>query len=314
MKAMILAAGFGTRLRPLTEELPKPLVPVLGRPLIEHTLRFLKGWGIEEVVINLHHLPEAIPAALGDGGSLELGLSYIVEEGEIKGTGGGIRGAADLLDDGSTFLVVNGDVLFEPDLDAALALHRKLGAISTMVLREDPRAGAFGSVEVDPGGRVRRLLGRPEWQGANLSTNMFTGLHLLEPEVFDLLPETGCIVREFYLPTIEKGERVVGGHVDGGTWVELGTLSDYLAVNLALATGDLQLGHLVDEAEHGLWLSPDAELKSGAELRAPVIVGARARVSSLVERAVIWPDAEVSEPVRDAVVTPRGVFSNDLKS
>ena len=123
MIAMILAAGFGTRLRPLTEELPKPLVPVLGRPLIEHTLMHLAEVGVDEVVINLHHLPEAIPATLGDGAAYGLEIHYVREQGQIRGTGGGIRGARSLLDGSGTFIVLNGDILFEPDLAEALALH-----------------------------------------------------------------------------------------------------------------------------------------------------------------------------------------------
>jgi len=280
--------------------------------LIVHTLLFLKRWGIEQVVINLHHLPEAIPAALGDGSDLGLELQYVVEEGDIKGTGGGIRGAADLLNDGSTFLVINGDVLFEPDLTAALELHRELEATATMVLREDPRAGSYGAVEVDSQGRVRRLLGRPEWNASPLRANMFTGLHLLEPEVLDRLPDIGCIVRELYLPALEENG-VIGGYVDNGTWVELGTVSDYLAVNLALAKGDLRLGHIPDEAREGIWVSPEADVEDVGLLHPPVVVGAGARVSSSVERSVVWPKAVVDEPVRDCVVTPRGIVSAELE-
>ncbi len=306
MKAMILAAGFGTRLRPLTEERPKLLVPVLGQPLIEHTLELLRRWGIEQVVINLHHLPQAIPAALGDGSRLGLEIRYVVEEGEIRGTGGGIRGARHLLDRGSTFLVLNGDMLLEPDLPAALELHRRLGAVATMVLRRDPRASSYGAVEVDGQGRVRRLLGRPAWEGEPLRTTMFTGVHLLEPEVFDLLPERGCVVRQLYQPALEVG-RVIGGFVDRGTWVDLGTVEDYLAANLALASGELALGHLPPAPPGGLWVAPGARVAAPELLRPPVVIGAGAEITAPVERAVVWDGAVVDRPVAGAVVTPRGV-------
>lgn len=306
MKAMVLAAGFGTRLRPLTEEVPKPLVPVLGRPLVEHTLRLLKSWGVEAVVLNLHHLPEAVPAAIGSGSSLGLELRYVVERGEILGTGGGVRGARAFLDDGSTFLVVNGDVLFAPDLSAALALHRRLGAIATMVVREDPDASGYGAVEVDLDGRVRRLLGRPPWRGAPLRTTMFTGLHLLEPEVFDLLPEQGCIVRRLYQPLLDEGQ-TIGGYVTRQTWLELGTVADYLSANLALATGALRLSHLPAPADDGLWLGPGVTVASPDLLRPPVVVGRDAVIHAVVERSVVWDGAVVDAPVRDAVVTPHRV-------
>jgi mannose-1-phosphate guanylyltransferase len=309
MRAMILAAGLGTRLRPLTDELPKPLVPVLGRPLIEHTIRLLRAAGVSEIAVNLHHLPAAIPAALGDGSALGVSLRYVVEEGRIRGTGGGVRGARHLLDDGETFLVVNGDVLLEPDLGAALALHRRLGAVATLVLREDPRAAAFGALEVDAAGRVRRLLGRPEQPAAcsgPLRTAMFTGVHLLEPEVFDRLPEEGCIVRSLYRAIVDSGE-VLGGYLDAGPWVELGTPQDYLDVCCALLDGSLRMRHLPLPPPGGVLVEPGAEVADPALLVPPVSVGAGARVLARTARSVVWPGALVSEPVEDAVVTPRGV-------
>jgi mannose-1-phosphate guanylyltransferase len=303
---MVLAAGLGTRLRPLTEEVPKPLVPVLGRPLVEHTLLLLRQWGVADVVLNLHHLPEAVPAALGDGSSIGLELRYVVEHGAILGTGGGVRGARPFLDDGSTFIVMNGDVLFAPDLPAALAHHRRLGALATMVVREDLAASAYGAVEIDADGRVRRLLGRPGWQGEPLRTTMFTGLHLLEPEVFDLLPETGCIVRGLYQPMLDAG-RVIGAHVARETWVELGTVADYLRTNLALATGELRLPHLPPPCAGGLWLELGVTVARSDLLRPPVVVGRGATIRAEVERSVVWDGATVDEPVHDAVVTSRQV-------
>jgi mannose-1-phosphate guanylyltransferase len=265
---MVLAAGFGTRLRPLTEEVPKPLVPVLGRPLVEHTVRMLAAWGVDRIVMNLHHLPEAIPAALGDGSGLGVGIEYCVEEPEILGTGGGVLNARPLLDGAGTFLVVN------------------------------------GAVHVDREGRVRGLLGAPDLAGdPSVRPTMFTGIHLLEPEVFDLLPRSGCIVRQTYRRLIDEGA-VVSGHVDAGRWVELGTPADYLRANLALASGALRLSHVA--GGQGCWVGEGVELGPSGRLAAPVVVGARARVRAPVTRAVLWDDVVVDAPVADAVVTPRG--------
>lgn len=305
MRAMILAAGFGTRLRPLTEELPKPLVPVLGRPLVEHTVRMLARHGVDRVAMNLHHLPEAAPAALGDGTTLGVRIDYLVEAGEILGTGGGIRNARDLLDGDGTFVVVNGDVLMAPDLEAALDVHRRTRALATMVLREDPRAEAFGAVEVDAAGRVRRLLGRPESPTAGpLRAAMFTGLHLLEPAVLDMLPASGCIVRHTYRRLVDEG-LPVAGFVDRGPWVELGTPGDYLRVNLALASGELVLEHVA--GGQGAWIDPDARVDDPRLLSPPVVVGARARVAAPLARSVVWDDAVVTDPTAGAIVTPRRV-------
>lgn len=308
MRAMILAAGFGTRLRPLTDELPKPLVPVLGRPLIEHTISLLRRVGINEIVINLHHLPDAIPAALDDGSELGVSIRYVVEKGGILGTGGGIKGARHLLDDGETIVVINGDIVLEPELSAALELHRQLGAGATLVLRRDPRAPKYGSLEVDSEGRVRRLLGLPKVIScdpqARLQTLMFSGVHLLEPALLERLPDEGCIVRHLYRTMVDDGE-VLGGYVDEGPWAELGTVSDYLEVNLALLRGELVMRHLKPPPT-GVLVDPDAEVASDDLLEGPVCVGSGARVLARATRSIIWPGAVVDEPVSDAVVTPCG--------
>lgn len=309
MRAMILAAGFGTRLRPLTEQLPKPMVPVLGRPLIEHTIGWLRRWDVREVVINLHHLPQAIPEALGDGARLGVAIEYLREEGEIRGTGGGILGARSLLDNGETFLVLNGDVLMAPDLDGALALHRRLDAVATLVLRRDDRAERFGALGVDESGQVRTLLGRPEpAPGQRLEQTMFTGVHLLEPEVFDRLPETGCIVRQTYRPLLDEGA-VIGGWIDGGPWVELGTVADYLRVNLALASGELRLDHLPSPPASGVVRLEGVEVADESLLEAPLVIGDGAAVRARASRSVIWSGAEVREPVDGAVVTSTEVVT-----
>lgn len=306
MKAMILAAGFGTRLRPLTEEVPKPLVPVLGRPLIEHTIEMLAAAGIYEIVINLHHLPEMLPQALGKGSHLGVSIEYVVEEEGILGTGGGIHGARHLLDNGETFVVINGDILLQPDLVAALEHHRRLGAPATLVLRHDPRASAYGALGVDAEGRIRTLLGRPEVTDIALEQVMFSGVHLLEPAIFDRLPEEGCIVRQVYRPMLDTGE-LIGGFIDAGPWVELGTVRDYLDVNLALLRGDLQLEGVDVPADKGILVEEGAELDDDIYLIPPVFVGAGAKVRADVARSVVWPGAVVDQSIEDAVVTPRGV-------
>jgi NDP-sugar pyrophosphorylase family protein len=135
---------------------------------------------------------------------------------------------------------------------------------------------------------------------------MFTGLHLLEPEVFDLLPARGCIVRQLYRPLIDEG-RTIGGHVDAGSWVDLGTLNDYLSANLALAEGRLALAHLPSPPADGRWISPEAVVADPAFLGTPVVIGRNALIRAPITRAVVWEGAVVDKPIHDAVVTPRGV-------
>ncbi|CAG0983248.1 partial N-acetylmuramate alpha-1-phosphate uridylyltransferase, partial [Anaerolineae bacterium] len=165
MIGMVLGAGLGTRLRPLTDRLPKPVVPLFDRPLAAYALERLFAAGVRDAVMNTHHrageVVRALEAHVPEGMRPRFG-----HEPELLGTGGGIRNALSILRNdvggGGPMLVINGDVLFWPDLESALALHAQLGAVATMVLREDPRAKELGAIEVDGGGRVRRLLGKPE--------------------------------------------------------------------------------------------------------------------------------------------------------
>src|SRR5438552_8545786 len=155
MKAMVLAAGLGTRLRPLTDTLPKPLLPVAGRPLLEWNLLILKRHGITEVIINLHHLGEQIVRALRDGARLGLRLAYS-HEPTLQGTGGGIKQATPFLKDGP-FLVLNGDTLSDCDLTALIAAHRVSGALATLAVRDDPEAASWVPVTLDVRGRIPLL-------------------------------------------------------------------------------------------------------------------------------------------------------------
>jgi NDP-sugar pyrophosphorylase family protein len=308
MKAMVLAAGLGTRLHPLTLERPKPAVPVLGEPLIAHTLAWLRRWGVDEVVLNLFHLPEVLPRLLGDGSRWHMTLHYVVEKGTIRGTGGGVRGAHEFLDDGEPFVVVNGDILVDLDLGAALNLHRSIGGLATMVLRESDRAAAYGELLVDQSGRVRSLLGRPHSEEPNLRSTMFAGVHVLQPEVLSRLPEQGCIVRQFYRQLLDAGAPV-GGYVDPGPWLELGTPRDYLDGNLALATGQVRLSYLSEPSEPaaGQWIAADVQLGGAGLLHGPCVVGAGASVRAPVDHVVVWPGATVDRPLSEAVVTPQRV-------
>jgi len=179
---MVLAAGRGTRLRPLTDTTPKPLVPVAGRPFLEHILEFLRAGGIREVVLNLHHLGRRIEEHLGDGARFGLRVRYSWEN-PILDTGGGIKRAEPLLA-GEPFLVLNGDSLLELRLAEVAECHRERRAIATMVVRPDPDAERYGLVELDADDRVRRVSGQPPGAPGPLRPFMFPGLHVFEPTIF----------------------------------------------------------------------------------------------------------------------------------
>lgn len=226
MRAMVLAAGLGTRLRPLTLTTPKPLVEVAGRPMIAWALDLVRSAGIVDVAINLHHLGDRIRAALGDGSALGLNIRYFPED-PILDTGGGIAAARGFLD-GDAFVVLNSDTITDVDLPAMIAFHRERGATATMMLRPDPEAARYGVIEIDAAARVRRFLGRPAAgfradEEGGLRALMFGGVHVLEPRVFAYMG-TGAfsITRETY-PRLLAAAEPVAAWVHEGFWQVLDT-------------------------------------------------------------------------------------------
>lgn len=245
MRAMVLCAGLGTRLRPLTERWPKPAIPLLGRPLVEYTLAVLRGAGVREIGINTHHLPDEMAKVAGES-CARLGQTLTVShEPVIQGTGGGIRGLRDFLS-GGTSVVFNGDVLFALDLPAVLAAHKASGASASMVLMPMPPNETYAAVELDAERRVRRIAGRGPG-GERLSPWHFTGVHVLEPEVFEFMRPDGPedINRDVYMRLLDAG-RTVKGIVVQGYWSDLGTPSRYLGTVRDMLFGQVPGGAFGD--------------------------------------------------------------------
>ena len=220
---MLLAAGLGVRMRPLTLTVPKPAIPVLGEALAGHVVGRLAGFGVTEATVNVHHLSDLVENVLGTGDRLGLaGIHYSHEDGEILGTGGGIRHAAKFLRDGGTIVVHNADFLSDIDIQAALATHQASGVAVTLVLA--PAREGYTEIVVDAE-RVVSIGGQPE--PAEGRSCMFTGCHLIEPEVLDRIPEgKSDIVRDLYYDMV--GEREIGYYVHDGWWWEFGTPVDLL--------------------------------------------------------------------------------------
>lgn len=300
---MVLCAGLGTRLRPLTGRCPKPAVPVCGVPLVRYALGLLRGAGVRRAVVNVHHLPEAMAAA-ARAAAAELGLDLAVSrEPVIAGTGGALREARPLLAGADAVVVVNGDVLFDVDLGSALTAHLASGALATMALLAMPPGGRFAAVELDAWGRVRRIAGRFGPGGAGLTAWHFPGVHVLSPALLDLVPAAPFEVdvnRDVYPPLMARG--LVRGLVTSGAWNDLGAPDRYLAANLDVAAGRVPL-HRFGLARPPA-LAPDARIEPGAAVRDAVIgAGCHVPAGARVERAVLWEGTalEPGEAVVDAV-------------
>ncbi len=305
MRAMILCAGLGTRLRPLTETWPKPAIPLLGQPLFRYNLAVLKAAGVTAVGINTHHLPEAMRAcaeAECARAGLPLTLSH---EGVIQGTGGGIRGLRRFLED-DHFLVMNGDVLFAVDLQPVVRGHKESGAAATMVLLPMPEGERFAAVEVDASFRVRRIAGHGPG-GERLSPWHFTGVHVMSPAVFDFMNPDGeeDINRGVYVRMMEQG-LTVRGHRVQGYWSDVGTPQRYLQAQTELLFGQVPLSAFPGASpfaharRDGLnWRHPEAKVEGviagPAFIDRGAVLEREARVASAV---YVGADAQVGRGAR----------------
>lgn len=232
---MILAAGLGERLRPLTTRRAKPSIPLLNRPLILRTLDYLHAYGVHEAVINLHHLPGSIREAVTAGQASGLQVAYS-EEAEIMGTAGGLKRAESHFKGGDTFTLINSDFIIDCDLGAALRAHRESGALATMVLIPAEPGERYGVVELADDGAIHRISGCPETRAAGGGPGYtFTGIHLIEPQLLEHIPPgiPCCINKDIYPPLIEAG-RAIHGFVHRGLWLEFGTPQLFLEGSLAL--------------------------------------------------------------------------------
>jgi mannose-1-phosphate guanylyltransferase len=227
MRAMILAAGKGTRLRPLTDQVPKPLIEVAGRPMIAYPLELLRRANVREVVINLHHLGGQIRAALGDGRAYGVEIIYS-EEDPILDTGGAIAAARDVLS-ADTFVVLNADTFIDVRLQDVIDFHRRRQALATLVVRADPDAARRDDIRIDATQRVRRILGHthPATAAADSLPRLFyAGIQVFDPRIFEYLPAgVYSITRDVY-PRLLAADEPVFGYVHEGYWRVLDTPED----------------------------------------------------------------------------------------
>jgi len=232
MRAIILSAGYGTRLWPLTEDRTKPAIPILGKPLVGYVAEYVAAYGFDEIVVNLHHRPESVRKALGDGSRFGVKLHY-VEEPEILGTSGALDNTREFFER-ETFLVVNGKIITDIDLRAALETHRRMNALATLVLLPNARRERFSVIETLEG-RVTRFAGMPNEKDDGLAPLMFTGIHIMEPRILDYIPRGvfSDSVTHVYPKAMANGE-VIAAHVASGRWRELSTLRRYLDISVEM--------------------------------------------------------------------------------
>src|SRR5262245_13395927 len=269
MKAILLAGGKGTRLRPLTIHTPKPVVPIFNRPFLHYQLDLLKQVPeIDEVILSLNCQPRRIEDVFGDGSDAGIKIRYVVEPAPL-GTAGAVKYAGDKLTE--SVVVFNGDVLTAIDLAAVIALHRERGARATIVLTPVDNPTAYGLVETDSSGNVMRFVEKPSPDQVT-THNINAGIYVLEPDTFDRIPsEVAWSIERSYFPSLVERQEAFVAYVYDGYWIDIGTPDKYLQVHRDIMDGRYSAPPF-DGAPKQPWVSPGARLDEGVEIQGPCFV------------------------------------------
>jgi mannose-1-phosphate guanylyltransferase len=295
MRAMIMAAGLGTRLRPLTGLIPKPMAPILNRPALYHVLRLLARHGVDQVVINLHHFPDTITSYFGDGSHLGVAITYSFEK-ELLGTAGGVKNNEAFLG-GGTFLVLSGDSLTDVDLRGVLATHHANGAIATLAVKEVDDPSDYGVVLLDSTDRVSGFQEKPAAEDA-LSNLCNCGIYVFEPAIFGRIP-----AGEFYdfgkqvLPELVRDGFPFYAHRVREYWNDVGSREEYLQGNFDALEGRVVVERPGKEVEPGVWVDARSHIDLGVRIVPPVLIGADCRVEqgAVLEGPLVIGDHVVVE-------------------
>ena len=322
MKAILLAGGFGTRLRPLTLHTPKPVVPIFDRPFLYYQTDLLKQLPeIDEVILSLNYQPDAIERVVRDGFEAGLRVRYVVEPTPL-GTGGAVKYAARGVTD--TIVVFNGDVLTTIDLHAVIDLHRRRDARATIVLTPVDNPSAYGLVDTDADGNIRRFLEKPDPNDITCDT-INAGIYILEPDTFDRIPpDTKYSIERRYFPSLVERRETFVAYVDRGYWLDIGTTEKYIQAHHDIMAGRCAArpfagqptgAHVVDSTatvdetarlEGPCFVGARAQIAAGATVAANSVVGASAVIgeNAVVDATILWPGSSVGAEatVRGAVI------------
>ncbi|HLO50625.1 MAG TPA: sugar phosphate nucleotidyltransferase, partial [Kamptonema sp.] len=304
MRAVLMAGGSGTRLRPLTCDLPKPMVPFLNRPIAEHIINLLRRHNITEIIATLHYLPDVMREHFSDGSDFGVQMTYAVEEDQPLGTAGCVKNIAELLD--RTFLVISGDSITDFDLTAAIKFHHSMKSKATLILTRVPDPMEFGVVITDENYRIRRFLEKPSTSEV-FSDTVNTGTYILEPEVLNYLPlnEECDFSKDLFPLLLEKNEPMFG-YVANGYWCDVGQLDIYREAQYDALHGKVKLEYPYYEQKPGLWVGQNTFIDESAIVETPAIIGSNCRIgprvkieagSAIGDNVTVGPDANLKRPI-----------------
>ena len=333
LKAVVMAGGEGSRLRPITVNLPKPLVPVGNRPIMEHIIELLKRHGVTDVVTTLHYLADEIQNHFGDGHGFGVNITHSIEDTPL-GTAGSVKQAEVLLKD-DTFVIISGDALTDCDLTKALEFHREKGSVATLILYRVPDPSEFGIVITKEDGRIERFLEKPGWEEV-FSDTVNTGIYILEPEILDLMkPRKNYDWSKDIFPKLLADDAPMFGYVMDEYWCDVGNLQQYREAQEHLLDGKTTLSVPGELVGPGIWIGENTMIDDQAELVAPVCIGSNCRIkrgatvgpgsvvgdSTLVqagahiENSVVWDRCYVGidSEIRGGIVGSRVTLKRDTK-
>ncbi len=316
MRAVLMAGGEGTRLRPLTCDLPKPMVPILNRPIAEHIINLLKRHSITEIIATLFYLPDIIQDYFRDGADFGVQLTYAVEEDQPLGTAGCVKNIAGLLTE--TFLAISGDSMTDFDLSAAIAFHHQKKAKATLVLTRVPNPMEFGVVITDAQGQICRFLEKPS-PGEIFSDTVNTGIYILEPEVLDYLPEAEPtdFSNDLFPLLLQHGEPLYG-YIAEGYWCDIGSLDTYREAQYDVLEGRVRIDFAYPQPKPNLWIGENTIIEADVQIHPPVLIGTNCRIGSRtivgagtvmgdnvtlgtdvdLERTILWNGVLIGEEAR----------------
>lgn len=323
MKAVVMAGGEGSRLRPLTIGRPKPLVPVVNKAVMAHILDLLKSHGITEIIVTVRYMAAALQDFFEDGRSMGLQLTYAVEEMPL-GTAGSVRNAAAFLDE--SFLVISGDALTDMDLTRLVRAHKEHGAVASIALSRVPNPLEFGVIITDEEGRIRQFQEKPSW-GEVISDTVNTGIYVLEPEVLEMIPpDTNFdFATELFPQMLAKGLPLYG-YVTDAYWCDVGSIDEYRRANADMLYGRVKLAEPFGKhIGGGIWVGNDVEISPSAQLYGPIFLGSGVKIKgnvtiygpcvvrdytiidaySRIERSILWRNNYVGEncELRGTIIT-----------
>ncbi|HST87304.1 MAG TPA: mannose-1-phosphate guanyltransferase [Ktedonobacterales bacterium] len=312
MKAVVMAGGEGSRLRPLTVTRPKPMVPIVGRPVMEHILNLLKAHGISDVVVTVQYMASAIEDYFGDGGQLGMRITYSREEVPL-GTAGSVKNAEEHLNE--PFILISGDALTDFNLSDIIRYHREKHSLATLTLAHVANPLEFGVIITDDAGHIRQFLEKPSW-GEVFSDTINTGIYVLDPVIFNYIPKDQPydFSQELFPLMLRKGDPIYG-YIADGYWCDVGNLAEYMKsnadvlqnrVNVQLSGTDLGGGVWAEDGVEiapdaqlfgPVWLGHDCKVKGGVVIHGPSVVGPYAILDdrAQIDRSVVWNNSYIGE-------------------